>query len=38
MKEAQIKDLIDKIKSISSHNWVLPIGVMLTVLIIITAK
>ena len=38
MKEAQIKDLINKIKSIPHHYLVLVIGVMLTVLIIVIAK
>jgi hypothetical protein len=37
MKEAQIKDLINKIKSIPYHYWVFFIGVMLTVLTIVTA-
>jgi hypothetical protein len=38
MKEEQIKDLINKIKSIPYHYWILFIGAMLTVLLLVTAK
>ena len=38
IKEAQIKDLINKIKSIPHHYLVFAIGLMLTVLIIVTTK
>jgi hypothetical protein len=38
MEVALIKDLINKFKSIPYHYWILFIGIILTVLLLVTAK